>query len=232
MSSSSDVPQPIPYFLMGRIRQGIITGRYAPGSPLREQTLEAEYGTSRGPLREALRLLQLRGLVLHEPRRGFRVREYSAEVTEQIYRLRGLLERHAVETLAGKPLDALLVELRKANAAMATHSAARDIEGYLEANIAFHHAIMMAADNEPLRKSIEPLNEMAQPIRFALLVSRRGKSTAMDEHAEIIALLAKGHIDSAARCIERHVVRNIGTASELYRTKDLAPGTGAGTPLA
>jgi DNA-binding GntR family transcriptional regulator len=57
------IPEPIPYHLMKKIRQGVITGRYGPGSPLREQQLEAEYGTSRGPLREALRLLQLRGLV-------------------------------------------------------------------------------------------------------------------------------------------------------------------------
>ena len=55
------IPEPIPYYLMKKIRQGVITGRYPPGSPLREQQLEAEYGTSRGPLREALRLLQLRG---------------------------------------------------------------------------------------------------------------------------------------------------------------------------
>jgi DNA-binding GntR family transcriptional regulator len=215
--SSSNVPQPIPYFLMGKIRQGIITGRYPPGSALREQTLEAEYGTSRGPLREALRLLQLRGLVQHEPRRGFRVREYSAELTEQIYRLRGLLERHGIEALAGKPLEGLLVELRRANAAMAEHFAAKNIEGYLEANVAFHDAIMKTADNEPLQKSIETLNEMAQPIRFALLASRWGKSTAMDEHAQIIEFLSKGDLTSAARCIEEHVVRNIGSASALYR---------------
>lgn len=219
---SNSVPQPIPYFLMEKIRQGIITGRYPPGSALREQTLETEYGTSRGPLREAMRLLQLRGLVLHEPRRGFRVREYSVELTQQIYRLRGLLERHAIEALAGKPLEPLLAELEQANAAMATHFAARQIEGYLEANIAFHDAIMRTADNEPLRKSIEPLNEMAQPIRFALLANRWGKSTAMDEHAQIIALLSQGKIQDAARSIEEHVVRNIGAASSLFTAQPAA----------
>jgi DNA-binding transcriptional MocR family regulator len=111
---TSSAPQPIPYYLMEKIRRGIITGRYAPGEALREQQLESEYGTSRGPLREALRLLQLRGLVTHEPRRGFRVREYSPELTMQIYRLRGLLERHSIEALAGKPLDDLVVALRAA----------------------------------------------------------------------------------------------------------------------
>jgi DNA-binding GntR family transcriptional regulator len=226
---NSGAPQPIPYFLMGQIRQGIISGRYAPGSALREQTLEVEYGTSRGPLREALRLLQLRGLVKHEPRRGFRVREYSAEIIGQIYRLRGLLERHGIEALAGKPLTGLIDELRAENAAMARHFAAKNIEGYLEANVAFHAAIMKAADNEPLQKSIETLNEMAQPIRFALLASRFEKSTAMDEHRKIIAFLAKGDLAGAAACIEDHVLRNMPNAMGLYGEQVMHPSSAEAT---
>jgi DNA-binding GntR family transcriptional regulator len=50
---------------MEQIRQGIVVGRYLPGSPLREQTLEQEFDASRGPVREALRLLELRGLATH-----------------------------------------------------------------------------------------------------------------------------------------------------------------------
>jgi DNA-binding GntR family transcriptional regulator len=215
------LPVPIPYFLMGKIRRGIITGRYPPGSPLREQTLETEYGVSRGPLREALRLLQLRGIVTHEPRRGFRVREYSAELTEQVYRLRGLLERHSIEALAGKPLDELVVQLRAANKVMAQCFAVKDIEGYLEANVAFHDAILHTANNEPLRKSLEVLNEMAQPIRFALLTSRFEKSTAMGEHDTIIGLLVKGDLERAALAIEQHVVGNIKPAAQLYRPVDV-----------
>lgn len=221
-ASASAVPEPIPYFLMSRIRRGIITGRYPPGSALRETQLEAEYGASRGPLREALRLLQLRGIVTHEPRRGFRVREYSVEMTEQIYRLRGLLERHSIEALAGKPLAGLIQALRAANQTMAEQFEVRNIEGYLEANVAFHDAILQATRNEPLQKAIEVLNEMAQPIRFALLAARFEKSSAIAEHKRIIALLAKGDLEGAAAAIEEHVVRNIDRASQLY--KPPAPG--------
>jgi DNA-binding GntR family transcriptional regulator len=201
---------------MGQIRRGIITGRYAPGSALREKQLEAEYGTSRGPLREALRLLQLRGIVTHEPRRGFRVREYSAELAEQIYRLRGLLERHSIESLRGKPLEPLVAALRLANQTMAKHFAARNIEGYLEANVSFHDAILKATQNQPLQKSIEVLNEMAQPIRFALLASRFQKSNALREHDQIIALLERSDLGAAAAAIEQHIVRNIAPAVRLY----------------
>lgn len=211
------MPDPIPYHLMGAIRRGIINGRYPPGSALRETQLEAEYGASRGPLREALRLLQLRGLVTHEPRRGFRVRQYSAAMVEQIYRLRGLLERHSIDALAGQPLDGLIETLSATNRRMAEAFEARDIEGYLEANVAFHDAILQATHNEPLQKAIEVLNEMAQPIRHALLAARFEKSTAVREHRQIIALLAKGRLEDAAASIERHIVRNIGVASRVWR---------------
>jgi DNA-binding GntR family transcriptional regulator len=209
-------PEPIPYFLMKQIRQGVITGRYPPGSALREQQLEAEYGTSRGPLREALRLLQHRGLVTHEPRRGFRVREYSAALIAQIYRLRAVLERHAVEALAGKPLQSLIAELRAINQTMATHFKTRNIEAYLEANVAFHAAILVAASNEPLQKVIEPLNEMAQPVRYSLLAGKFENSTAIDEHARLIDMLEKGDIEGAAAFNEKHVIRNIDSAARIF----------------
>jgi DNA-binding GntR family transcriptional regulator len=131
----SDRPKPIPYYLMGQIRRGIIAGRYPPGGPLREQMLEQEFGVSRGPIREALRLLELRGLATHEPRRGFRVREYSAETVLQIYGLRALLERRSIEALGGRPLEGLIAKLRAANACMAERYAEGDIEAYLNENV-------------------------------------------------------------------------------------------------
>ena len=204
---------------MKKIRQGIITGRYGQGSPLREQQLEAEYGTSRGPLREALRLLEIRGLVTHVPRHGFRVREYSAELIKQIYRLRAVLERHAVESLSGKSLENLVDTLVQINRGMEDNFKSRNIEAYLESNIAFHDAIMETADNEPLRKVIEPLNEMAQPVRFMLLKKRFDSSTAINEHKKIISLLSQGDIDGAALFISEHVLNNIEAASKLYQIK-------------
>ena len=211
--------EPIPYFLMKKIRQGVITGRYGQGSPLREQQLEAEYGASRGPLREALRLLQLRGLVTHVPRRGFRVREYSAELIKQIYRLRAVLERHAVESLSGKSLKNLVDSLALINLDMEDYFKSRNIEAYLESNIAFHDAIMETADNEPLRKVIEPLNEMAQPVRYMLLKQRFESSTAIEEHKKIISLLSQDDITGAAQFIDKHVLNNIEAAAKLYQIK-------------
>ena len=88
-------------------------------------------------------------------------------------------------------------------------------------------AILDATRNEPLRKSIEVLNEMAQPIRYALLASRFEKSSALGEHEQIIGLLERGDLAAAADAIEQHVLRNIDSASGLYRTDAPAPQTTA-----
>ncbi len=201
---------------MEHIRRGIITGRYPPGSALREQMLEKAYRTSRGPVREALRLLQIAGLVNHEPRRGFRVRQYSPELIEQTYRLRALLERHGVESLAGRPLDALVVRLREINAQMGALFAAHDIAGYLEANGAFHRAILETAANEPLQRSLATLNETAQPIRYALLARQFDRSQAIADHDLIIRLIEAGELPVAAVAMERHVLRHMTAASEVF----------------
>ena len=63
----------------------------------------------------------------------------------------------------------MIVALRVANAAMTKHFAAKNIEAYLEANVAFYNAIVQTANNEPLQRVSETLNEMAQPIRPAAL---------------------------------------------------------------
>ncbi len=99
--------EPLPYVLANRLRQDIIRAVHAPGSALREESLEAQHNTSRGPIREALRLLQARGLVTHLPRRGSRVRSHTDQEVIDLYRLRARLERQVVEELVQSSLGAL-----------------------------------------------------------------------------------------------------------------------------
>ncbi len=75
--------------------EAIIGGRFAPGARLNEVHLAAEIGVSRAPLREAARLLENRGLVVSQPRRGFFVRDLTAAALDDAYDLRLCLERHA-----------------------------------------------------------------------------------------------------------------------------------------
>jgi len=208
------LPKPLPYHLAERIRHGIVTGRYPAGSALREQALEAEYGCSRGPVREALRLLDQRGLVTHAPRHGFRVRALDAAGIRQIYVLRALLERHATEGLEGRVTPALLDELRAENATMRQHAAAGQVEEYLRANLAFHARLRAAAPNPVLERTLDLVNEMAEPLRHALLERTVRRSLAADQHDAIIGLLASGQVAEAAAAMEAHVLHGLPGALE------------------
>src|SRR5882672_12284217 len=112
------LPETIPYFLADRIKAGIIRWRYPPGSSLRETDLAAEYGSSRGPVREALRILELQGLVVHAPRRGFKVKHYTADDLRHLYRLRAQLEGEVIDGLSDKDVGPLTDALDRTNEAM------------------------------------------------------------------------------------------------------------------
>jgi len=101
---------------------------------------------------------------------------------EDLYRLRALLERYAVECLAGRDLSALVASLDEGNSRMQAHFSARRIDAYLAENVAFHTLIIEASGNEPLRRTLAGLNEMAEPLRYALLARDFAKSRSVADH--------------------------------------------------
>lgn len=206
------LPQPLPYHLMERIRRAIITGHHAPAAPLREQALQQEFGCSRAPIREALRLLERRGLVTHEPRHGFRVREAKPDEIRQIYEVRALLEKQVVLGLVGRVTPGLIGALRAANATMKAHRAAGDVARYLEANIAFHAVLRAHGPNEPLGRALDVVYEMAEPMRYALLQKSLKTSKAAEQHDDIIALLEADRLADAAETMHRHVFTGLPVA--------------------
>ena len=208
----SGLPKTLPHHLAERIRQGVIEGRYAPGSRLGEQALEAEYGCSRGPIREALRLLEQRGLVINTPRLGYRVRDMDAAAIRQSYALRAVLERHAVEGLAGRVTPALIDSLREANALVKAHRASLDIGGYIQANLHFHALILEQTGDEALRRAMAVVNDMAEPMRYAHLRRSLARSRAAEQHDALIALLEAGRLEEAAAAMTRHILDHEGVA--------------------
>src|SRR4051812_42849538 len=84
-----------------RLRAEILSGTLAPGERLIEEQLTRRFGTSRAPLREALRLLGQQGLVEHLPRRGVRVVELSPRDIDELFSLRDALERFALQCVLG-----------------------------------------------------------------------------------------------------------------------------------
>jgi DNA-binding GntR family transcriptional regulator len=205
----SKLPQTLPYHIYDQIRRSIIHGKYPPGTPLREHELEREFGSSRGPVREGLRLLELKGLTTHSQRRGFRVRSMSFKEASDLYRLRAELESLVVDSLREKPLGEMVVQLHLNLKSMEHHFNNSDLSAYFEENIAFHAIMLDASRNEPLARVLEIANEMSLPIRYFVLSKRFAESKSLRHHRAITAAFERGDLDKARKLTREDIMSNL-----------------------
>jgi DNA-binding GntR family transcriptional regulator len=210
------LPETIPYFLADRIKAGIIRWRYAPGSSLRETELAAEYGSSRGPVREALRILELQGLVAHAPRRGFKVKEYTADDLRHLYRLRAQLEGEVINALSDKDVGSLTDALDRTNEAMRGFARKRDLEGYFSANIEFHQLMIESTQSSVLRTIMNQINAMSLPIRFILLLDEFSGRAAYEYHQQITSAIRDRNFRLARRLTMDHITANLVRVVDVY----------------
>src|SRR6187200_1505806 len=125
------------------LRSAIIMGTYEPGERLIEATLSTELGTSRGPVREALRQLENEGLVMSFPYRGAVVLGVSdEEVQEVLIPIRLTLERYSFVHAATRMTDADFAELGKEIWVMEQAAKAGDLEKMVEADLRFHDVVI------------------------------------------------------------------------------------------
>jgi len=210
------LPETIPYFLADRIKAGIIRWRYPPGSSLREADLAAEYGASRGPVREALRILELQGLVVHAPRRGFKVKHYTADDLRHLYHLRAQLEGEVVDALATKPVDALCDGLDRINGIMRDFASRRDLEGYFSHNIDFHQLMIDSTESSVLRTILHQVNAMSLPVRFILLLDEFSGRAEYRYHRDITQAIRSRNFRLARRMSVEHITRNLERVIDVY----------------
>lgn len=139
-----------------QLRAAIVENRYSPGQRLIEQRVAAEYGLSRTPVREALRMLEAEGLVVSEPHRGAMVRPVSATEVDDFYGLRIRLESYAVELAAARASEEQLGRLAGAADEFGAVRVSVDVdtvEGVRRlhaANRRFHDGIVAAARHRRL----------------------------------------------------------------------------------
>ena len=173
-----------------RLRDAILSGELQPGTKIVEEQLCAEFGISRAPLREALRLLAQQGLVEHLPRRGSRVAAWSPADILQLFALRHVLERHAIETAL--PMADPETSLRPVRASLelmrtATNDLDRD-----DAHRVFHAAVVGLADNRQLNIALEPiLVKLQLPMAMNMREEARHHRArdGIDRHKAILSAL-------------------------------------------
>src|SRR5690349_13178598 len=141
----------------GRLRHEILSGTLEPGERLIEEQLTSRFGISRAPLREALRELAQQGLVEHLPRRGVRVADLSAVDVDELFGLRDVLERYAMQVALPLPdthsLDGLTAAWKEMAAAAAEGDAFRENEAHRQ----FHIEVVALAGRRHLLMAFEPV---------------------------------------------------------------------------
>jgi DNA-binding GntR family transcriptional regulator len=180
----------------------ILGGHYDPGERLVELRIAEEFGTSQGPVREALRELEATGLVTNLPRRGTYVSEVMGEGLREIYTVRGALEEQAtrIATRRGTcDLDLLGEEV----ALMRKAALAGDTHGVVEHSVKFHRSIMEAARNRLLLNIWQSL-QIETRTTITMLVDGLDLVEIADSHLPIIDAIASGDAEEAARVAREH----------------------------
>lgn len=214
MNSSRIAPLALYQEVAERLRQRIFSHELKPGTWVDEQALAEHYGISRTPLREALKVLASEGLVTLKPRRGCYVTEISERDLDDIFSVIRLLEGQCARDAAARATDADRAELERIHAQLEAAARKNDINGFFEANQAFHRALQDIADNRWLLQVIEDLRKVIKLSRHHSLFSEGRLEQSLSEHRAILgALLARDpertelsmreHIDSGRKALAR-----------------------------
>ncbi|MEQ8695424.1 MAG: GntR family transcriptional regulator [Bauldia litoralis] len=200
---SADVDhQPIGVRIRNTLVERIIAGHYETGDRLVEMQLAREFGSSQAPVREALRELEMAGLVTIRPRRGSFVNDYHTTIQREIYVARGALEeaamRLALPTLHRNP--AIVGEHLDGMREAAT---AGDLERIIHHSVWFHRVVMRAAGNALLLKMWESLHVEIHS-RKTLLQPNVDMHAVAESHAPILAAIVAGDVELACKLSREH----------------------------
>jgi DNA-binding GntR family transcriptional regulator len=185
-----------------RLRQQIFSRALEPGSWIDEMKLSAEFGISRTPLREALKVLAAEGLVTMKVRRGAYVTEMSRDDVRQVYHLLGLLESDAAATVAQQATPAQLAELRGVHERLERQVRQRD--AFFATNEQFHMLLLDMAGNRWARQVVTDLRKVMKLNRHHSLFKQGRLGESLDEHRALMqAILARDGAE-ARRLMGRH----------------------------
>lgn len=192
-----------------RLRTQIFDHDLPPGSWLDEQSLAVEFGISRTPMREAIKVLASEGLVTMKPRRGAYVTEVERQDLEQIFAVLAQLEGFAAKEVAIKSTEAQLNQLDNLHLKLEKAAADRDVEQFFEINVRFHELIMDIAGNRWMNGVIADLRKVLKLQRRDSLGRSGRLQSALKEHRNILKALIKRDGTAAQEAMQAHLARGL-----------------------
>lgn len=187
------------------IREAILRGELAPGSPINQASLAARFGVSRGPLREALSSLEKEGLVTNIPYRGTYVADFDDRIISETYSMRRVLEAFAVERAIKNGTSRQITELREIFVEMAEAADLQDMEKFHEIDLLFHRHIYMMADHELLLQLWAAIETNVKRGIFFGQFRLYTPVELLDAHRRIVEAFEARDLATAKREIDLHI---------------------------
>lgn len=188
-----------------RLREDIINGKYKPGDSLVELKLAEEMGVSRTPIREAIRQLELEGLVSCIPNKGVIVEGISKQDIEDIYAIResleGLAARWAIQRIDREQLK----ELEDICELMEFYTEKGDLDHVGELNSRFHEIIFEATRSGPLKQVLSDFQYYIESTRLASLKTPGRAKRSLMEHKAIVDAFKRGDVEGGERALVEHI---------------------------
>jgi DNA-binding GntR family transcriptional regulator len=202
-----------------RLRDMIVEGKLAPGERVNEAALCEEFGVSRTPLREALKVLASEGLVNLLPRRGARVAGLDGREICEVFEVLSSLEQTAAELAVGRMTATDLARLRQLQGRIQQHHQARRRHEYFRQNHALHEAIVALSGNLVLKETHARLIARVRRARYMAILSGERWDESVREHADILAAFETKNARLAGELIHRHVARTGEIVSSTLKTE-------------
>lgn len=211
---------PLRDVVFNTLRQAILRGELKPGERLMEIQLANKLGVSRTPIREAIRKLELEGLVLMIPRRGAEVAEITEQNLRDVLEVREALEELSVKLACEHATQAQIEEMKQAAQVFKESLSGDDVTRIAEADVAFHDAINMATDNQKLIQILNNLREQMYRYRMEYLKDRQSHSVLVREHEEILNALCARDAEKALDVTIAHIERQRDHILNLLTKKE------------
>ena len=196
------------------LRQEILTGVLKPGERLREIQLADKMGVSRTPIREAIRMLELEGLVKMLPRKGAEVAQITEKDLNDVLEVRTALEQLAIELACKKISREDIASLKENVNEFQNAMKSRDVSKLAKIDVKFHDIIFQATDNKRLIQLLNNLREQMYRYRLEYLKDEKVHDRLISEHKEIIKNLEERDVEKAKSNITDHIYRQASTVSK------------------
>jgi DNA-binding GntR family transcriptional regulator len=193
------------------LRQRIFKRELEPGSWIDEMKIAQEYGISRTPLREALKVLAAEGLITMKVRRGAYVTEVSEKDLADVYHLLSLLESDAAGVVAQRASDEQIIELQALHKQLETASGNR--EKFFTINERFHMRLLEIAGNRWRDQMVADLRKVMKLNRQNSLLKSGRVQESLKEHRAIVEALARRDAKLAARKMQEHFSNGLEAAA-------------------